>query len=314
MVERDEAGPLRQACDSSQVMAGTSRHADTLDRMVSGNEIPRDPQVPAFLADRPPLLRCLDGHGRVHDVPAVLDQDALHVEIPEHVRDESIRLIRVLDDVDVPVHEPLQLRDVLALLPDRLADVPFLDDEDQLVAGVHAIDDGRPGQVLEKRDVLDRLLVKDNLGHAAQALRMFDSPGLRTATAATENGTPQAAPRSTFVPGNRKVRMSPRARAASGGQFEARTTILALFAFAARRTSRSPNRTSPVSVATRRARETSITGRPLRSVPRAPPLPLARRPAMAEPAPAPARASASRPRTASAARRAAGRWGSPRRF
>jgi len=79
--------------------------------------------------------------------------------------DEPIRLIRVLDDVDVPVHEPLQLRDVLALLPDRLADVPFLDDEDQLVAGVHAIDDGRPGQVLEKRDVLDRLLVKDNLGH-----------------------------------------------------------------------------------------------------------------------------------------------------
>src|SRR5438309_275147 len=70
-----------------------------------------------------------------------------------------------LADVDVPVHEPLQLRDVLALLPDRLADVPFLDDEDQLVAGVHAIDDGRPGQVLEKRDVLDRLLVKDNLGH-----------------------------------------------------------------------------------------------------------------------------------------------------
>src|SRR5207248_3155378 len=86
------------------------------------------------------------------------------------------------------VHEPLQLRDVLALLSDRLADVPFLDNEDQLVAGVHAIDDGRPGQVLEKRDVLDRLLVKDNLGHGAQALRMFDSPGLRTATADTGSG------------------------------------------------------------------------------------------------------------------------------
>src|SRR5207249_5474359 len=117
---------------------------------------------------------------------------------------------------------------VLALLSDRLADVPFLDNEDQLVAGVHAIDDGRPGQVLEKRDVLDRLLVKDNLGHGAQALRMFDSPGLRTATADTEKGTPQAAPRSTFVPGNRKVRMSPRVWTAAGGQFEARTTSLAL--------------------------------------------------------------------------------------
>src|SRR5437879_4727412 len=37
-----------------------------------------------------------------------------------------------------------------------------------------------------------------------QALRMFESPGLSTATAATEKGTPQAAPRSTFVPGNRR--------------------------------------------------------------------------------------------------------------
>src|SRR5207247_10196414 len=125
--------------------------------------------------------------------PAGLDQDALHVEVPEHVRDEPIRLIRVLDDVDVPVHEPLQLRDVLALLPDGLADVPFLDDKDQLVAGVHAIDDGRPGQVLEKRDVLDRLLVKYNLGHGAQALRMFDYPGLRSVTAATVSGYAQVA-------------------------------------------------------------------------------------------------------------------------
>src|SRR5882762_10722779 len=103
-----------------------------------------------------------------------------------------------------------------------------------------------------------------------QALRMFESPGLSTATAATENGTPQAAPRSTFVPGNRRRRTSPRAATASGGQFDEMTTIFALFAFAARRTSRSPKRTSPVSVATRSARETSITGRPLGLVPRAP--------------------------------------------
>src|SRR5438128_328540 len=94
-----------------------------------------------------------------------------------------------------------------------------------------------------------------------QALRMFESPGLSTATAATEKGTPQAAPRSTFVPGNRSRRTSPRAATASGGQFDETTTIFALFAFAARRTSRSPKRTSPVSVATRSARETSITGR-----------------------------------------------------
>src|SRR3989441_12878557 len=102
-----------------------------------------------------------------------------------------------------------------------------------------------------------------------QALRMFESPGLSTATAATENGTPHAAPKSTFVPGKRRRRTSPRAATASGGQFEETTIIFALFVFAARRTSRSPKRTSPVSVATRSARGTSITGRPLRWVPRA---------------------------------------------
>src|SRR5438270_894129 len=110
-----------------------------------------------------------------------------------------------------------------------------------------------------------------------QALRMFESPGLSTAMAATEKGTPQAAPRSTFVPGNRRRRTSPRAATVSGGQFDETTTIFALFAFAARRTSRSPKRTSPVSVATRSARETSITGRPLRWAPRAPRLRLRQR-------------------------------------
>src|SRR5438128_9503573 len=99
---------------------------------------------------------------------------------------------------------------------------------------------------------------------------MFDSPGLITATAATENGTPQAAPRSTFVPPKRNRRTSPRFRVASSGQFEARTTSFAFFDFAARRTSRRPKRTSPVSAATRRARGTSITGRPLPGAPRGP--------------------------------------------
>src|SRR6266568_7263690 len=99
---------------------------------------------------------------------------------------------------------------------------------------------------------------------------MFDSPGAITATAATEKGTPQAAPRSTFVPENRNTRTSPRAFAASSGQFEARTTSFAAFDFVARRTSRNPNRTSPVSVATRRARDMSITAQPPPAVPPAP--------------------------------------------
>src|SRR5438309_5478081 len=148
---------------------------------------------------------------------------------------------------------------------------------------------------------------------------MFESPGLSTATAATEKGTPQAAPRSTFVPGNRSRRTSPRAATASGGQFDETTTIFALFAFAARRTSRSPKRTSPVSVATRSARETSITGRPLRWAPRAPRLRLREWELEREPQRERgqqrereelAQVSASEPPKVSAGPRAAGRSGS----
>src|SRR5207249_5653810 len=142
-------------------------------------------------------------------------------------------------------------------------------------------------------------------------------PGLSTATAATEKGTPQAAPRSTFVPGNRSRRTSPRAATSSGGQFDETTTIFALFALIARRTSLSPKRTSPVSVATRSARETSITGPPLRWVHRA------RRPRLRErelerereqqperEREEPAQVPAAEPPKVSAGPRAAGRSGS----
>src|SRR5213078_3415808 len=143
------------------------RDADTLDRMMAGDQVPRYPEVSTFLSDRATLLRGLHGHGRMDDVPALLELDALHVEVSEDVRDEPVRLVRVLNHVDVLVHEPLQFRDVLALLPDRLADVPFLHDENQLVGRVDAVDDGRPREILEESDVFDRLFVKDNLDHAA---------------------------------------------------------------------------------------------------------------------------------------------------
>jgi len=58
---------------------------------------------------------------------------------------------------------------------------------------------------------------------------MFDSPGLRTAIAATEKGTPQALPSSAFVPENSYTRTSPRADRTSLGQFEASTTSFAVF-------------------------------------------------------------------------------------
>src|SRR5712692_462944 len=147
--------------------ATASRDADALDRMVAGDQVARHPEVPALLPDCPALLRGLDRDGRMDHVPPMLDLDALHVEVPEHVRHEPIRLVRVLDDMDVFVHQALQLRDILALLADCLADLALLHDENEPVSRVDAIDDSRPREILEECDVPDRLLVKDNLGHDA---------------------------------------------------------------------------------------------------------------------------------------------------
>src|SRR5436305_86470 len=124
----------------------------------------------------------------------LLELDALHVEVPEDVRDEPVRLVRVLDHVDVLVHEPLQLRDVLALLPDRLADVPFLHDENQLVGCVDAVDDGRPREILEESDVFDRLFVKDNLDHAASGAEDVRVAGAEHRDGRDREGHPAGGP------------------------------------------------------------------------------------------------------------------------
>src|SRR5881628_2702822 len=131
--------------------------------MMARDQVSGDAQVPSILSDRPPLLRRLHGHGRVDDVPSLFDLDGLDVEIPEDVRDELVRLLRILDDVDVLVDQALQLRDVLALLADRLPDVAFFDNEDELVPRVDAVHDRRPSEILEEGDVLDRLLVENDL-------------------------------------------------------------------------------------------------------------------------------------------------------
>src|SRR6266568_2592916 len=111
-----------------------SRDADALDRMVSRDQVPEHAQVPPLLADRPSLLRRVYGHGRMDDaVVPRLDLDLLHVVRAEDVRDECLRVVAVLDDVNLLVHPPPEVRDVLAPLPDRPRDVPFLDDEDQAV-------------------------------------------------------------------------------------------------------------------------------------------------------------------------------------
>src|SRR5438128_9855015 len=102
--------------------------------MMARDEVAGDAQISSVLPDRTALLRRLDGDGRVDDVAPLFDLNGLDVEIPEDIRDELVGLFRILDDVDVLVHQAFQLRDVLAFLADRLPDVAFLDDEDELVA------------------------------------------------------------------------------------------------------------------------------------------------------------------------------------
>src|SRR5438034_1325982 len=134
--------------------------------MMARDEVPRDAQISSILPDRTALFRRLDRDGRVHDIAPLFDLNGLDVEIPEDIRDELVGLFRILDDVDVLVHQAFQLRDVLAFLADRLPDVAFLDDEDEFVARVDAVHDRRPREILEERDVPDRLLVENDLGHA----------------------------------------------------------------------------------------------------------------------------------------------------
>src|SRR5256885_14231558 len=100
---RDQAAGIPEPSESSETEGGDPRNlcdADALDPMMAGDQVPRHPEVSTFLSDRAALLRGLHGHGRMDDVPALLELDALHVEVPEDVRDEPVRLVRVLDHVD----------------------------------------------------------------------------------------------------------------------------------------------------------------------------------------------------------------------
>src|SRR3989454_3928576 len=146
---RSSRNTLRFLLTRGDERGAGSGHAHTLNRMVAGDQVARHAEVPSVLPNRPALLRRLDGHRRVDDVPPLFDLHGLDVEIPEDVRDELVRVFRILDDVNVLVDQALQLRDILALLADRLADVAFLDDEDEFVARVDAVHNRRPGEILE---------------------------------------------------------------------------------------------------------------------------------------------------------------------
>src|SRR3990172_12689931 len=156
-----------EPCGRALNLPGETRLGDAhaLNRMMAGNEVPRDAKVPALLPDRPALLRRVDRDRRVRDVPTLLDLDFLHVVVAEHVGDELLGIVRIFDHVDVLVHQPLELRGVLALLPDRPTDVAFLHDEDEAVSRIDAVHDRRPGHVLEQSDIAHRLLVEGDLGH-----------------------------------------------------------------------------------------------------------------------------------------------------
>src|SRR2546428_3776239 len=135
--------------------------------MMTGDQIPRHPEDPSFLSDRATFLRGLHGHGRVNDVPALLDLHAFHIDASKDDCDEPVWLVGVFDHMDFLVHEPFQLRDVLALLPDRLADAPFLHDETQLAPALDAPDDRLPRGTLEESHASAPRSPKATLTHAA---------------------------------------------------------------------------------------------------------------------------------------------------
>src|SRR5947199_8427549 len=118
--------------------------------MMPRDEVAGDAQIPSVLPDRRCLLRRLDGDGRVDDVAPLFDLNGLDVEIPEDIRDELVGLLRILDDVDVLVHQAFQLRDVRAFRAYRLPNVTFLYDEYQLVAHVTPVHYRRPRHILYK--------------------------------------------------------------------------------------------------------------------------------------------------------------------
>jgi len=93
----------------------------------------------------------------VRDVAALLDDHLLRAVDVEHVHHELLRVLGELDDLDVLPGELLELDDVLALLPDGDVGLPLLDDEHELVLGIHAVDRARLCDGLEEGDVSQRL-------------------------------------------------------------------------------------------------------------------------------------------------------------
>ena len=130
-----------------------------------GDQVPRDPEVLPPTADCLPLEGRLHGDGGVGDVPPLLDLDLLHLVVAEDVRYERLGNNRELDDEDLPVHQPPELRDVLALLPDRASDVPRLDDVHDAVRRVEAVHDRRAGNVLEEGGVSEGVAGERDFAH-----------------------------------------------------------------------------------------------------------------------------------------------------
>ncbi len=93
-------------------------------------------------------------------------------EVPvEDVLGERLRVVRVLDDLDLLLQHPFQAVDEDAARTDRLVDLAGVDQEDELLLRLEAVPDAGPGALLEEADVADRLVVERDLGHGEKRFR-----------------------------------------------------------------------------------------------------------------------------------------------
>ena len=135
-----------------------SVNADALDVVMPVHDIPGNAEVLSRFADGTSLEFGIHSYRGVGDVSALLDNDLLRTVDVEYVHHELLGIIGVFDDLDVLSGHILEFDYVLPFLSYSDVSLSILDDEDELVLSLHAVDRVGVGQLLEECDVTQGIL------------------------------------------------------------------------------------------------------------------------------------------------------------